>query len=519
MGGSKGNDGRAGGAGGAPPPVDDDQPPAAEGSFGQTRKIALGTVARSLGEVLSKVASIAFYIAIARELGDAQFGDFIFGISFNQVVLLIAGFGTEELISREAARDEVHLHTLFRDTLAVKSVLLVGLWCVVGLVVWLAGYDTETLIAVLLIGIGVGMEFQSKTYYAAFQARERMQYIAYSMVIQRTATAVAGIIVLLAGGTLIEVSVIFAAGSALGLLSARYWLHRYVVRPEGVVDRARWPQLLKVAAPLGLVSILYLALIRLDATLLAFLSDDDNAAVGHYGAAYRLVDATMFLSVAFGYAIMPWFSRHDPGQTTVSLGRGYELGLKTMIAILLPIGAFYALYASPLIDVLYGDEFKDAVVPLQFLAGMTVLFGLNTFVSIVLIARDRPGEFTRPAAIVLVQNLIFNLILIPKYGASGAAFNAVLSGIFLAALTVFRTGSSFGDVSIVRALASPAVAGVAMAGVALATSALPWLISGVLALIAYALAFLAIEKLAFPGDFRFYSSLWRRNVSPAGLGA
>jgi len=256
--------------------------------------------------------------------------------------------------------------------------------------------------------------------------------------------------------------------------------------------------------------LLYVSLIKLDATLLSFLNGGDNEAVGHYGAAYRLVDATMFLSWSFGAAVLPWFATHREG-SPVSLSRGYELGLKAMITILLPIGVIYAVFATQLIELLYGNAYDAAVGPLRLLGGMTILFGINTFVSIVLIARDRPGEFTRPAVIVFIQNVVFNLILIPRYGASGAAFNAVLSGTLLALLTVMRVGRKMGHVSFSAALISPAVAGAAMAGAGLGLLALgvPWVLALAVSIAVFAAAYLLFERIFFPEDFALYSGMLR----------
>ena len=39
-------------------------------------------------------------------------------------------------------------------------------------------------------------------------------------------------------------------------------------------------------------------------------------------------------------------------------------------------------------------------------------------------------------AFVTVENVVLNLIMIPKYGADGTAFNAALSGVLLAVLSI-----------------------------------------------------------------------------------
>jgi O-antigen/teichoic acid export membrane protein len=478
------------------------------GTFATSRRIAGGTSVRAIGEVVAKLANVVFFIAIARELGDEAFGAFIFGISFASIMMLAAGFGTDELVTREVAKDKRRVHLLFKDVVAAKAALMVVLLGAMVAVVLIGNYSSETEIAVLLIGIGTALEYLAKSVHAVFQAYEQMQYIAATLIIQRLFTATIGTVIVLQGGGLVAASAILAVGGALGLVAAVWVLHRKVVRPQGTVDTTRWAGILKAGAPLGVMILLYIALIKLDATLLSFLKD--NEAVGHYGAAFRLIDATMFLSWSFGAAILPWFATQRD-DSPVSLSRGYELGLKAMITILLPIGIAYAVFAEPMIELLYGSEYDAAVDPLRLLGAMTVLFGINTFVSIVLIARNRPSEFTWPAVIVFVQNIAFNLILIPRYGASGAAFNAVLSGALLALLTVGRVGRRMGHVSFIGALTSPALAGAAMAGAGLALSAagLHWVLAATLATIAFAAAFLLVERLLFPDDFKLYSGMLR----------
>jgi O-antigen/teichoic acid export membrane protein len=484
--------------------------PSEERSFSTSRRFAGGAGVRAIGEVVAKLANVVFFIVLARKLGEQGFGDFIFGITFSTVLMLAAGFGTDELLAREVARDKDRVHGMFRNVLGLKAVLMVVLLGVMAVVVSIGNYSAETEVAVLLIGVGTALEYLAKTVQAIFQAYERMQYTAASLIIQRTFTATIGTIVVLEGGGLVPAAAVMAVGGLVGLATSFWWLHRSVIRPRGTVDRSRWGEIAKAGAPLGVMFLLYVALIKLDATMLSFLNGGDNKTVGQYGAAYRLVDATMFLSWSFGAAILPWFATHrDSGP--VSLARGYELGLKVMVTILLPIGITYTVFASQIIDLLYGSQYAAAVGPLRLLGAMTILFGINTFVSIVLIARDRPSEFTRPAVIVLVQNIVFNLILIPRYGASGAAFNAVLSGVLLALLTVGRVGRRMGSVSFLRATAAPIAAGASMAGLGLLLVAVGvhWVAAAVLSTLAFAAVFLAVERAFFRDDFSLYAGALR----------
>ena len=476
------------------------------GSLSGSKRIATATLIRAVGEIVAKTASVALFIAIARELGQAGFGDFIFGLSLSSLLFTAAGFGTEELIARDVARDREQIHHLYGNVIAVKSLTLLALLAVMAVIVSAGGYSATTHTAVMLIALGVAFEVLGKTFHAIFQAHERMQYIAGSLIIQRTAVAAAGIAVLLSGGGLVEVSIVFCLGGLLGLLSSLLWMYRFVVRPKIDVDRSRWVALMRAGLPLGIAVTLYYALLKLDATLLSFLKGGDNREVGQYGAAYRLIEATMFVSWAFGGAVMPWLSRHGAG-ASMPLSRGYELGLKALVAMLLPIAAFFAVYAEPLIELLYGGGYADAVMPLRLLAGMTVLFGINTFLAILMIARDAPGEFARAAAVVIVQNVVFNFILIPPLGAEGAALNAIVSGALLAGWTLRRARELFGAISLTRVITAPLLAGAAMAAFALITGAALNVVTVGAAVAVYLVALLVLERVLFPSDFRFYAGL------------
>ncbi len=57
--------------------------------------------------------------------------------------------------------------------------------------------------AVVILGIGVAIEAIARTWYMIFQANERLDLISLSIVLQRTLTALIGIVVLKLGGGVI----------------------------------------------------------------------------------------------------------------------------------------------------------------------------------------------------------------------------------------------------------------------------------------------------------------------------
>ena len=482
--------------------------PAAEGrrtgEFASSRRIARNTLARSAGEIAAKIGSLAFYAVMARRLGADDFGSFIFALSLSSVVLMAAGFGMDALMTREIAKDRESVHTLLSNVMVLKASMLFALIGVLAGVVLVGPYSSATRIAVIVVGTGVAIEMLSTTLHAVVQGFERMEVGAVGLVAQRSVTAVVGIVVLLAGGGLIPASLVFLGGSIVGYVVTWFYMRR-VIRPEFRPDRSQFMNVLKISAPIGVASLMFTVLLRLDATLISFFTDGNQAEVARYGAAYRLIDATMFVPWAFGAAMLPWLSRQDQSDTQL-LARGSAVGLKLLTAFLLPIGVGYVVFAPTLIRIIYGPDFAEAVVPLRLLGMMTVLYAINAYASSVLIARHRPGVFARGIALVLILNIVLNVLLIPPRGANGAAFAAIVSGTLLAGYSVWHIRAAVGGFSLTRALIGPVAGGTALAAVVLLTS-LPFVPSVILAILTYLVVLFAFERILFADDLNLVKGI------------
>jgi O-antigen/teichoic acid export membrane protein len=345
-------------------------------------------------------------------------------------------------------------------------------------------YSASARAAVYGVGIGSALEVLSKSWFSVFQAYERLDLISACIVLQRGLTAAAGVTVLLAGGGVVAASACYAGGAFVVVLVAEWWVRRLGVR-RAPVDRSGWWGLVRAGIPIGMIGLLLTLLLRVDVTMLSFLSDAST--VGEYSAAYRLVEATQFLGWAFAGAMLPWLARGS-----VSLARGYGIALKALNAVLAPLGLAFVLFAAPLIELLYGPRFAGAVVPLRLLGAMTLLFGINAFASTVLIARDRPGAYTRVVAPMVVVNIALNAALIPSRGADGAAFAATFTSALLAALALWQAHVVVGRADVVGAFAGPVLGCAAMAAFSLLVG-LPWIPEAILSGAVYAVVLAAWE--------------------------
>jgi O-antigen/teichoic acid export membrane protein len=475
--------------------------------MGAARRIARNTGVQVVAEALSKLASLALYVVMARSLGVEGFGEFMFALSLALLLTVVAGFGIDAVIVRHVAREPRAVHSLLADAIAVKVVFgLLGVALAVG-VAFAGGYSTPVRVTVGVLAVASVIDMLSRNFYAAFQARDDLGPTAVGLMIQRFSTAAVGMALLLAGGGVVAVALVWLGGSLASLAYATVRLARARLLPEPRSSWRRGRALITGSFAIGLAGIFSTVLFRVDSTMLSLL--EDNAAVGLYGVAYRLLESTLFLSFAFVAALLPMLSRLSR-TSTPPVADVFELGCKVLAVMLVPLGVAFVAFAEPIIDTLYGDEYAEALTAARILGGAVVLYGFSYLGGYVLISQGRQNLLPVLVAAVAVENIALNFVLIPAYSYDGAAISTTVCEATHAALMIGFAVHATGRIRVMRILAGPLAGAAAMAGVALALG--DGLAGIVLASAAYVAVLLAVERRAFPADL----SLVARSVTRRG---
>jgi O-antigen/teichoic acid export membrane protein len=113
-----------------------------------------------------------------------------------------------------------------------------------------------------------------------------------------------------------------------------------------------------------------------------------------------------------------------------------------------------ALFARLLITFFFGDQFLPSVTPFLILLPGTIALGGTKILASDLAGRGKPQIGTYAVSITLVFNLILNLLFIPRWGISGAAFASSISYILCSIIVVIAftkiSNISLFDILIIR---------------------------------------------------------------------
>jgi O-antigen/teichoic acid export membrane protein len=474
-------------------------------------RVVANTVYRSTGEIVGRLASLALFAEVARRLGENGLGAFVFGVAFLGFVMVAVDLGLDRYILRAIARDRASANHLFFNVIALKLALALPLFTLSLLVLRLVGYNAQVQATTLALTLGVLGDSIARTQAAIFSAHERGGPPSVADAVQRICSAGLGIAALLAGYGVVGVAVSYSVGSLIGVVVGFALLTRTIGMPARAVSRRRWRGLAAASVPFAAQDTFSILLARMDTLLLSVIAT--QAAVGRYGAAYRLFESTFFITYALTgsfSAMYTYLGRNsDPPLRFV-----FQRSLKLAVVLLTPPAVAFAILAVPICRLIYGAGFA-AAAPLRVLAPAVILMGVVTLGVSLMVSRENPRRMIFMTAAVAGLNIVLNLILIPPYGDVGAAAAMLATEVVYVVWIVGRANRAVGGMRLPATLAGALAGGLAMTVVSL-----PLQDNLLAALMAggaiYLIVLFAVERVVSPLDVAFARDMLRRRL-PARL--
>ena len=469
------------------------------------RRAVANTAFRAAGELGGKLGTFVLFAVLARTLGQSAVGTFVIAFAYVQVVTVLIDLGFDRVVIRHVAIDQDAMPRLLTDVLTLKVALAIPVTALSWLVANLIGYSHTTLECIYVLSAGLLLDSLNRTATSVLNARERGGLISTAIIVQRVSGAVLGIAALGAGMGVVAVCVAYGIGSALGLAVAMVLVVTAIDAPARTFVPRRWPALLRQSLPFALYDSLGFLLTKVDAIVLSLLAT--QAAVGLYGAASRLYEASWFVTFSLNAAFQAMYTYLSP-DSEPTIGAVFERSIKLALGLLAPITVIYLVKAEPLCTLLFGDSFSSSDAALRALAPSVVLMGVVSLSTTLVALRLGPRQLIPLSAGIVVLNVVLTAALVPGMDAPGAGLAMSISVGVFAVASFWVASRAVGGVHIWRMTVAPVVAAAVMAGVMEPIGSLALAI--VAGAAAFALSFAAVERLVAPDDLRFIAQMVRR---------
>lgn len=387
----------------------------------------------SLNLLVKGVYLFAIERVVQNLLPEGEYGLYFSLLGLGMLLQVVADFGLQLYNSRNLAGHRQLLAKYFPYFIGLKLVLGSAFFLVLLVVGWLLGYRGAE-ISLLAIA-GAIQFFNSIVLYLRSNLSGLGKYALdgwFSICDKSLMILSVGAILLFAPE---ELTVYRFAG--LQLLSWGITAILLVLAIGGRLprklprfQRATFGALLKGGAPFALAVFLATAYTRLDAVMIERLLSDGAAAADHYAAGYRLLDAMNMIGWLLAGLLIPMYARlHTRKERVLPL---LQFSVQLLLAGSLCAAVPLAFYAEEVIYLLY--DFAEARTGwiLTWLALTFVAQSLNYAYGSLLSATGFIGRMNKIYALGIVLNLGGNWLVLPHYGAPGAAAVTLLTQGFIA---------------------------------------------------------------------------------------
>jgi O-antigen/teichoic acid export membrane protein len=466
------------------------------------KRVAKNSIAPIVLNLFNQAILMAFAALMARIVGPTGNGRYYTSVLIFGCFEIVANFGLDMYLMREGARDRQNARRLFFNTFALRVLLFFAV--VPALALFMFGRQVlgtplvaETIWTVALLYAGLLPGSLANGLAALFRACEKYEYPAAI----QTATTIMQVTLgtlALAGG----LGIVGLAGASvltnLATLATLATLARRTIWPTLPRGRTEieWPLLRGMLAenwPL-MASLLLQALFPF-ANGLLLQNYQGDAVMGWYDAGRKWLTALNIIPSLFTFAMFPVMSR-QAAQDRPGLHRSYNLSVKLLVMLALPVAVLVTAAASPLVGLLSGAAFlPHGAVALRILIWSAVFGWVNSLTNFVLIALNRQRYVLLASAARVVFALVGNLLFVRQFSYVASA--AIMVGGELLLLILFSVDlrRHLGPVGWGKLLWPVASAGLLMGGAVWAGSLVHPALALLAGVVVYPAALLLLRAL------------------------
>ena len=163
---------------------------------------------------------------------------------------------------------------------------------------------------------------------------------------------------------------------------------------------------------------------NLDTVMLGFMSG--NAEVGYYNAAVKVKQILVSLVTSLGAVLLPRLSYYVQSDRREQFYRVVVKAMRIVFFLAIPLMVFFMMFAEEVILILSGEAYLAAVPPMQIIMPTLLFIGITNLLGLqIMVPMGQERLVVISVVVGGILDLILNAVLIPGYGASGAAIGTL----------------------------------------------------------------------------------------------
>lgn len=400
-------------------------------------QLVRGGLGSAFIQIVNRLLTLAMGIVLARGLGAEGYGVYTYAFALMGLLMVVAVLGMPMLLIREVAANEARHDWPHLRGILVRAVQTVSI----------ATTSVSVIGALLLWQLGVGVSANQKQTLAFM-----LLLLPFAALTKTVASALHGLrkvvtsqaveTLFLPSLVLVTVAVLFvwkpqlrlpqhvmavqAGGAVFVLCAATVLLFRHLPQPvrssHSAYQTRHW---LGSALPFMLMGGAGIINNQADILLLGVFTSSEE--VGVYRVAMQGAVLVAFGLQVVNAVIIPQIARLYAQGEMARLQRLITASARVILLAALPVALVFIVAGGPIAGWVFGPEFVQSHTPLAILAAGQLISAAMGSVGALLIMTGHERAIARIIFVTALMNLGLNFVMVPLFGAKGAALATTIS--------------------------------------------------------------------------------------------
>ncbi|KKG56894.1 flippase [Methanosarcina mazei] len=389
-----------------------------------------------LAQIINLSLGFIYFIYMARYLGSAEFGIISFSIAFCGIFGIFIDFGLSKLMTREISRNKYLAPKYLGNILIIMLLIGITNLLLIIFIINILDYSWNKALTVCVMYLAMFSGTYTNIFNSMFQSFQRMEYQAIGGILNSIFMFVGVFIAIYNKCTTVEFAGIYVIANIIQLSFSVFMCNSRFIVPKVEIDFNFWAKVVKEAFPFGLSFVFITIYYWVDSVMLSFLQNDE--AVGLYNVPYRLIKVLLIIPAVSNIILFPLMSQYYVTSKEY-LNQIVQKYFRFMGAIGIPIGVGTTLLADKIILTIFGNQYIDSIISLKILVWSSVFIFLSDPLARLLESSNKQSIVARITFICMVENIILNLIAIPKYSYVGASATTLITELTALLLFIWYT--------------------------------------------------------------------------------
>ncbi len=376
------------------------------------------------GKIAQMVLSLFVGVLSARYLGPSNYGLISYGSALASFFMSFCTLGINSIIVKDFFD---HPDENGKSLGSAISLRLLSSFCSAVLIICISFVldygEWETVAVVALCSISLLFHsFDTINYW--FQAQYKSKITAIATFVAYLVTSVYKIILLVLNKSVFW----FAFATSIDYIALSVFLFLAYKKHNGPAFSFSWARgkaLLGKSYHYILSGMMVAIYGHTDKLMLRQMLDD--AAVGYYATATTICHMWTFVLSAIIDSMYPTIVKSYKDGNKEDFKRNNRILYSIIFYISLFVSLFFCIFGNLVIRILYGQEFLPAVTPLKLVAFYTAFSYLGVARNSWMVCNNKQKYIKFMYVPAVIINIILNFLLIPSFGASGAAVASLIT--------------------------------------------------------------------------------------------